>query len=92
VLRQVARRQEIYSYAEQILESDLKSAQIEERGSRERIDQKVQVAVLAVSPMQDRPKNARIPGSAFVDQAANLVAMKVQRSGRFQMRYLVKSG
>src|SRR4051812_42937281 len=77
-------------YAQQILESDLEAAQIKERSARERINQKVQVAVLAVSPMEDRPKNARISGSALFDQAANFVAMKVQRSGRFQGRYLVK--
>jgi hypothetical protein len=42
--------------------------------------------------MQDRPEDARISGSALLDQAANFVAMKVQRSGRFQRRYLANGG
>jgi hypothetical protein len=76
----------------QVLESDLESAQIKERGARKRINHKLQVAVLAVSSMQDRPKDARISGSAFLDQAANLVAMKVQSSGRLQGGYLIDGG
>jgi hypothetical protein len=83
-LRQIAGCQKIHSYAQQVLESDLESAQIKERGARKRINQKVQVAVLAVSSVQDRPEDARISGSTFLDQAANFVAMKVQSSGRLQ--------
>jgi hypothetical protein len=83
-LRQIAGCQQIHSYTQQLLESDLESPQIKERGARKRINQEVQVAVLAVSSVQDRPKDARISGSAFLDQAANLVAMKVQSSGRLQ--------
>jgi hypothetical protein len=39
--------------------------------------------------VQDRPKDARIPGSPFLDQASDFVAMKVQSSGRLQRGYLV---
>jgi hypothetical protein len=74
-LRQITGCQKVHSYAQQVLESDLESAQIKERGARKRINQKIQVAVLAVSTVQDRPKDARISGSAFLDQAADLVAM-----------------
>jgi len=83
-LRQVARCQQVHSHAQQLLESDLESAQIKKRGARYRINQKVQVAVLAVSPVQNRPISARISSAALLDQAANFVAMKVQRSERFQ--------
>jgi len=91
-LRQVARRQEIHSYAKQILESDLESTQIEESGARNRINQEIQIAVLAVSPTQDRTEDPRIAGSALLDQAANFVAMKVQRSGRLHGAHLEING
>ncbi len=91
-LRQVTGRQKIHSYAQQVLESDLESAQIKKRGARQRINQKVEVAVIAVSSVQNRTEDARISGSAFFDQAANFVAMKVQSSGRLQGGYLVNGG
>lgn len=83
-LRQVTGRQKIDSYAQQVLKSDLESAQIKKRGARYRINQKVQVAVLAIASVQNRPEDARIAGPAFLDQAANCVTMKVQSSGRLQ--------
>jgi hypothetical protein len=42
--------------------------------------------------VQDRPKDARISGSAFLNQAANFVAVKVQSYGRLQGGYLVNGG
>src|SRR3569833_106149 len=91
-LGQVSRRQKIYSDAEQILERDLESAQIKERGARERINQKIQVAVLAIPPMQDRPEYPRIAGSALLNQAADFGAMKMQRSGRLHGAHLDSIG
>jgi hypothetical protein len=88
-LRQVTGRQKIDSYAQQVFESNLEPAQIKERGARKRINQKVKVAVLVVASVQNRPEDARIACPAFLDQAANFVAMKVQSSGRLQGRYLV---
>jgi len=62
----------------------LEPAQIKECGAREGINQKVKVAVLAVTSVQNRPKDSRISGSALLDQASNFVAMEVQSSGRLQ--------
>ena len=80
-LRQVTGRPKVHSYTQEVLEGDLKSAQVKERGAGYRIDKNVQVAVLSVPSVQDRPKDTRIPGPALLDQAANFVPVKVQSFG-----------
>src|ERR1700759_2105400 len=56
-LRQGAGREEIYSYAQELLKGDLKSDQIKKRGARQGINQEVEVAIFAVAAVQDGPKD-----------------------------------
>ena len=53
-----------------------------ENSFQDRIDQDILVAILAVSSVKDRPKNAGISSPTLLDQAADFVAMKVQSFGR----------
>ncbi len=66
-MRQITGCKKVHSYAQQVFESDLESAQIKECGARKGINQKIRVTVLVVSSVHDRPKDTRISGSVFLD-------------------------
>lgn len=77
--RQVARRSHIDPHAEQRFQLNLKPAKIEQGGTRKRVDQEVQIAVLAVGAPGDRAIHARVCRTVTPDGCANRKGLLSER-------------
>ena len=65
---QIAGRQQINADAEQGLQFSMQSPQIKQRGARQGIDQKINVAILPISTLSHRSKNSQIGCTKTADR------------------------
>jgi hypothetical protein len=72
---QCLRRENIYRHAEKSAQLVANLSDVKDGRLRRGIDQNIEVALLGILPIENRPEDSGIPGASRFNDAANLLPM-----------------